>query len=66
LYTILATTIILIDFIKHVVKVKKNLVMPLFAVKVGVPASPPTGYLRPATSNPADSFEIDVSKSNWY
>ncbi len=35
------------------------------AVKVGAtatsPSSPPLGYLRPATGNPADSFEIDVS-----
>ena len=35
------------------------------AVKVGssnFPSSPPTGYLRPATANAADSLEIDVSK----
>ena len=35
------------------------------AVKVGsssFPSTPPTGYLRPAIANAADSFEIDVSK----
>ena len=26
-----------------------------------LPVSPPTGYLRPATTNAADSFDIDVS-----
>jgi hypothetical protein len=37
------------------------------AVKVGssiFPSSPPINYLRPAIANPADSFEIDVSKNS--
>jgi hypothetical protein len=35
------------------------------AVKIGLssfPISTPTGYIRPATTNPADSVEIDVRK----